>query len=155
MIYRFTYAELCFFVSLFLFPSAYNSFLSSLQSRSRSLSRLNEETLFELRRRLNLHYRQSTAWPTKAKRLVKEMYAYWKRHEKEVVEWRKRSEREEIERIRREMENREAERQKKKLEFLLTQTELYSHFIGSKMGKTTERNKKNGTRCHLLMHSIV
>lgn len=62
------------------------------------------------------------------------MQIQWRKLEKEVSENRKKAQKEAIEKQKREEERREAERQQRKLEFLLTQTELYSHFIGSKMG---------------------
>ena len=63
---------------------------------------------------------------------------HWKRHEKEEREARKKAEREALERQREEEERREAERQQRKLNFLITQTELYSHFIGKKIGQTVD-----------------
>jgi len=63
---------------------------------------------------------------------------HWKRHEKEEREARKKAEREALERQREEEERREAERQQRKLNFLITQTELYSHFIGKKIGQAVD-----------------
>lgn len=57
------------------------------------------------------------------------MLAFWRRHEKEERENRKRAEREALERAKIEDEMREAKRQQRKLNFLITQTELYAHFI--------------------------
>ena len=70
----------------------------------------------------------------RGRRVVREVAAYWRRSERDAVESRRRAEREEVELSRKQTEQAEADRQKKKLEFLLTQTELYSHFIGRKMG---------------------
>lgn len=67
-----------------------------------------------------------------ARRAMKEMLAFWKRNEREERELRKRAEKEAIERRKIEEEQREARRQAKKLNFLITQTELYSHFVGRK-----------------------
>jgi DNA helicase INO80 len=58
---------------------------------------------------------------------------FWKKNEKEERELRKKAEKEALERIRLEEERREAQRQARKLNFLITQTELYSHFIGKKI----------------------
>lgn len=46
---------------------------------------------------------------------------------------RKRAEKEAVDRAKEEEEKREAARQARKLEFLISQTELYSHFVGSKL----------------------
>ncbi|CAG8630170.1 12610_t:CDS:10, partial [Ambispora leptoticha] len=47
---------------------------------------------------------------------------------------RQKAEKEAMERMRIEEERREAQRQARKLNFLITQTELYSHFVGKKIG---------------------
>ncbi|KAI8137707.1 SNF2 family N-terminal domain-containing protein [Fennellomyces sp. T-0311] len=70
---------------------------------------------------------------TRAKRAMKEMLVFWKKNEKEERELRKKAEKEALERLRLEEERREAQRQARKLNFLITQTELYSHFIGRKI----------------------
>ena len=66
---------------------------------------------------------------SKSKRMSKEVYTFWKKNEKEEKEARKRAGKEEIERKKRIEEQREANRQAKKLNFLITQTELYTHFV--------------------------
>ncbi|KAJ1679808.1 putative DNA helicase ino80 [Spiromyces aspiralis] len=70
----------------------------------------------------------------RARRTMREMLVFWKRHEREEREARKRAEKEAAERQRQEEEAREARRQQRKLNFLITQTELYSHFIEGKIG---------------------
>lgn len=69
----------------------------------------------------------------KAKRLMREMMVFWKKNEKEERDLRKRAEKEADSRAREEEEKREAARQARKLEFLISQTELYSHFVGNKL----------------------
>ncbi|KAI8368263.1 SNF2 family N-terminal domain-containing protein [Radiomyces spectabilis] len=69
----------------------------------------------------------------KAKRAMKEMLIFWKKNEKEERELRKKAEKEALDRLKQEEERREAQRQARKLNFLITQTELYSHFIGRKI----------------------
>jgi DNA helicase INO80 len=73
--------------------------------------------------------------PTKARRLTREMLLFWKKNEKEEREKRKRAEKEQLERMKVEEELREAKRQARKLNFLITQTELYSHFVSKKTGQ--------------------
>jgi hypothetical protein len=69
----------------------------------------------------------------KAKRLMREMLVTWKRNEREERDVRKREQKEAVDRARVEEEKREAGRQARKLEFLISQTELYSHFVGNKL----------------------
>ena len=61
------------------------------------------------------------------------MLMFWKRNEKEEREQRRKAEKAALEKLRQEEEEREARRQARKLNFLITQTELYSHFIGRKL----------------------
>ncbi|GJJ71755.1 chromatin-remodeling ATPase INO80 [Entomortierella parvispora] len=71
---------------------------------------------------------------SRARKANREMLFFWKRNEREERELRKKAEKEAIEKLRIEEEMREARRQARKLNFLITQTELYSHFIGKKIG---------------------
>ncbi|SPN98759.1 related to DNA-dependent ATPase DOMINO B [Cephalotrichum gorgonifer] len=73
----------------------------------------------------------------RAKRVMRDMMGFWKRNEREERDLRKAAERQELENQRKEDADREAARQKRKLNFLISQTELYSHFIGKKI-KTDE-----------------
>ncbi|KAL5606866.1 uncharacterized protein BROUX77_004059 [Berkeleyomyces rouxiae] len=73
----------------------------------------------------------------RAKRVMRDMMSFWKRNEREERDHRKAAEKQELENQRREEADREAARQKRKLNFLISQTELYSHFIGKKI-KTDE-----------------
>ncbi|KAJ7597201.1 SNF2 family DNA-dependent ATPase [Mycena floridula] len=70
---------------------------------------------------------------TKAKRLMREMQVFWKKNEREERDVRKREHKEAMDRLKMEEEKREAARQARKLEFLISQTELYSHFVGNKL----------------------
>ncbi|TGZ81038.1 hypothetical protein EX30DRAFT_306724 [Ascodesmis nigricans] len=80
----------------------------------------------------------------RAKRCMREMLTFWKRNEREEREMRRRADKEAVERAKREEEKREATRQARKLNFLISQTELYSHFIGRKI-KTDDIEKSTGS----------
>jgi hypothetical protein len=62
-----------------------------------------------------------------------QMLVFWKRNEKDERENRKKAERVALDKAKKEEEERESKRQSRKLNFLITQTELYSHFVGSKI----------------------
>ncbi|XP_031280967.1 chromatin-remodeling ATPase INO80 isoform X2 [Pistacia vera] len=68
----------------------------------------------------------------RTRKLARDMLMFWKRVDKEMAEVRKREEREAAEALRREQELREAKRQQQRLNFLIQQTELYSHFMQNK-----------------------
>ncbi|KAK4373713.1 hypothetical protein RND71_009097 [Anisodus tanguticus] len=74
----------------------------------------------------------------RTRKLARDMLVFWKRVDKEMTddvvaaEVRKREEKEAAEALKREQELREAKRQHQRLNFLLSQTELYSHFMQNK-----------------------
>nr|XP_004236584.1 chromatin-remodeling ATPase INO80 [Solanum lycopersicum] len=68
----------------------------------------------------------------RTRKLARDMLVFWKRVDKEMAEVRKREEKEAAEALKREQELREAKRQQQRLNFLLSQTELYSHFMQNK-----------------------
>ena len=68
---------------------------------------------------------------------MREMLIFWKKNEKEERDVRRREQKEAIDRAKVEEEKREAARQARKLEFLISQTELYSHFVGNKLKSTS------------------
>ncbi|XP_027188529.1 chromatin-remodeling ATPase INO80-like isoform X2 [Cicer arietinum] len=68
----------------------------------------------------------------RTRKLARDMLLFWKRIDKEMVEVKRREEKEAAEALRREQELREAKRQKQRLNFLIQQTELYSHFMQNK-----------------------
>ncbi|XVF56192.1 hypothetical protein PTKIN_Ptkin06aG0098600 [Pterospermum kingtungense] len=68
----------------------------------------------------------------RTRKLARDMLLFWKRVDKEMAEVRKKEEREAAEALRREQEHREAKRQQQRLNFLIQQTELYSHFMQNK-----------------------
>ena len=73
----------------------------------------------------------------RAKRSMREMMSFWKRNERAERDLRRNAERQELENAKKAEADRESNRQKRKLNFLIEQTELYSHFIGRKI-KTDE-----------------
>ncbi|CAR25080.1 chromatin-remodeling ATPase INO80 [Lachancea thermotolerans CBS 6340] len=83
------------------------------------------------------NFRQLKDFQTKARRGVREMSSFWKKNEREERDLKKKAEKEALDQAKKEEEERENKRQARKLNFLITQTELYSHFIGRKI-KTDE-----------------
>ncbi|KAJ2855997.1 putative DNA helicase ino80, partial [Coemansia erecta] len=139
-------------------PQAYRNMQSSIQIRNSNLRKLASVGQREARRlyapvstrliQINQLRPIMVARPPKdlqmrARRSMREMLLFWKRHEKEEREMRKRAEKEAAEKLKLEEEAREARRQARKLNFLITQTELYSHFIGSKIGTEDARHSQD------------
>ncbi|KAJ2747941.1 putative DNA helicase ino80 [Coemansia sp. BCRC 34301] len=75
----------------------------------------------------------------RARRNMREMLLFWKRYEKEERDLRKRAEKEAAERLKQEEDARESRRQARKLDFLITQTELYSTFAGERIAEAVAK----------------
>ncbi|ODH26257.1 hypothetical protein ACO22_04713 [Paracoccidioides brasiliensis] len=108
-----------------------------------------------LRKTAQLASKQSRKWQertnksmkdtqARAKRTMREMMSFWKRNEREERDLRRMAERQELELAKKAEADREANRQKRKLNFLISQTELYSHFIGRKI-KTSQAEQTDET----------
>ncbi|KZT30521.1 hypothetical protein NEOLEDRAFT_1082564 [Neolentinus lepideus HHB14362 ss-1] len=113
------------------------------QARQAQLKRLAMLSSIQARRPFTRTAKASKDVQAKSKRLMREMLVFWKKNEKEERDVRKREQKEAHDRARIEEERREAARQARKLEFLISQTELYSHFVGSKL-KTAEVEGDSG-----------
>merc|ERR1719431_511371 len=79
---------------------------------------------------------KETVW--RAKRLTREMQAHWKKYEREEKQQKKAKEKVASEQRKMDIEILEAKRQQRKLNFLITQTELYAHFMAKKLGEQNE-----------------
>ncbi|KAI0757147.1 SNF2 family N-terminal domain-containing protein [Daedaleopsis nitida] len=115
----------------------YKYHVTGYQIRRSQMSRLATLSSIQARRPFQKTAKATKDVQAKAKRLMREMLVFWKKNEKEERDVRKREQKEAMDRAKVEEEKREAARQARKLEFLISQTELYSHFVGNKL-KTAE-----------------
>ncbi|CAF1849438.1 unnamed protein product [Brassica napus] len=77
-------------------------------------------------------YKLPRSAPIRTRKMSIDMLLFWKRFDKQMAEERKKQEKEAAEALKREQELREAQRQQQRLNFLIKQTELYSHFMQNK-----------------------
>lgn len=78
----------------------------------------------------------------RGRRILREVLAYWKKEDKERQEERKKLMARADEHRKQEAEEREAQRQKNKLKFLLGQSEAFSSFLKAKTKATAEADKQ-------------
>jgi DNA helicase INO80 len=102
-------------------------------ARQSQLKRLATLSSMQARRPFTRTAKAQKDIQAKGKRLMREMLVFWKKNEREERDVRKREQKEAVDRAKIEEEKREAARQARKLEFLISQTELYSHFVGNKL----------------------
>ncbi|CDU23390.1 related to INO80-ATPase with chromatin remodeling and helicase activity [Sporisorium scitamineum] len=125
-------------------PKVYRTVLQSASSKTMYWRRLSSVVQREAKRGAARNNKTVKDVQLRARKVMREVLVFWKRNEKEERELRKRAEREAVEKAKKEEEMREAKRQARKLNFLISQTELYSHFVGSKL-KTAEAEESEET----------
>ncbi|KAJ9055138.1 putative DNA helicase ino80, variant 2 [Entomophthora muscae] len=116
-------------------PLAYKIVLQSGRSRQGLAVKLATLCQREVEKTAYRRNRLTREIVSRSKRHMRDMLAYWRHNEKEEREARKRAEKEELEKRKQEEEAREARRHEKKLNFLITQTELYGHFVSKRMNQ--------------------
>ncbi|XP_028677785.1 chromatin-remodeling ATPase INO80 isoform X1 [Erpetoichthys calabaricus] len=113
-------------------PKAFKQKVSARNLVLTNAKKLAHQCMREVRRAAIQAQKNCKETLPRARRLTKEMLLYWKKYEKVEKEHRKRAEKEALEQRKLDEEMREAKRQQRKLNFLITQTELYAHFMSRK-----------------------
>lgn len=113
-------------------PKHHRTFTSFHKKQMIEAKRFIDSCQREVKMKVSRSLRLMRGAGLRTKRLAKDMLAFWKRVDKEMAEVRKREEKEAAEALKREQELREAKRQQQRLNFLISQTELYSHFMQNK-----------------------
>lgn len=70
----------------------------------------------------------------RCKKLTREVMNFWKKRDRQIATEKKKKELELRAMAKRQEELREAELQKRRLEYLMKQSEIYAHFMANKMG---------------------
>jgi SNF2 family DNA or RNA helicase len=77
----------------------------------------------------------------RARRLQREMVVFWRKRDKEMQEMRKKKDKIEIEKKKKEDELQEAVIQKKRLEYIMKQSDIYSFFMIKNMGMAVRNDE--------------
>lgn len=113
-------------------PKHHKTFLLYHRKQSNDAKKFAEYCQKEVKARSARSLKLMKAASMRTRKLARDMLLFWKRADKEQAEIRKKEERDAAEALKREEELREAKRQQQRLNFLLSQTELYSHFMQNK-----------------------
>ncbi|GAB4851642.1 Putative DNA helicase ino80 [Ancistrocladus abbreviatus] len=120
-------------------PKHQKSFINNHKKQAMDARRFSETCQREVKMKVSRSLRWVKNAGNRMRKLARDMLVYWKKVEKEMAEVRKREEKEAAEALKRKQELEEAKRQQKRLDFLLSQTELFSHFMQNK--STTQRSE--------------
>ncbi|CAJ2673301.1 unnamed protein product [Trifolium pratense] len=113
-------------------PKHHRNFTTLHRKQLIDAKRCSEYCQREVRLKISRSLKWNRGASIRTRKLARDMLLFWKRIDKEMAEVRKREEKEAAEALRREQELREAKRQQQRLNFLIQQTELYSHFMQNK-----------------------
>lgn len=119
-------------------PKHHRIFTNFHRKQLTDAKRISETCQREVKMKVSRSLKVMKAAAIRTRRLARDMVVLWKRIDKEMAEIRKREEKEAAEALKREQELREAKRQQQRLNFLLSQTELYSHFMQNKAAQASE-----------------
>ncbi|CAN6484002.1 unnamed protein product [Victoria cruziana] len=114
------------------FGRHYKMFVNFHRKQVIDAKKFSESCQREVKLRATRSLKYMRGAPMRTRKLARDMLVFWKRMDKELAELRKKEERDAAEALKREEELREAKRQQQRLNFLLSQTELYSHFMQNK-----------------------
>nr|VDD10598.1 unnamed protein product [Brassica rapa] len=113
-------------------PKHHRVFTNFYRKQSIDAKRFADGCQREVRYKVARSYKLPRSAPIRTRKISRDMLLFWKRFDKQMAEERKKQEKEAAEALKREQELREAQRQQQRLNFLIKQTELYSHFMQNK-----------------------
>ena len=122
------------------FPRIYQKYKNETEAFNKRLSTLIHK---ELKKKVNKIQRAQKEFPFRAKKLQKEMLIYWKKREKEMVDVQKKKEKLEIDKKKKEDELQEQIIQKKRMEYLLKQSDIYSIMMYKHLGAFMPKDENN------------
>ncbi|KAK2985800.1 hypothetical protein RJ640_019296, partial [Escallonia rubra] len=126
-------------------PKHHRIFTSFHRKQLADAKRFSETCQREVKMKVSRSLKLMRGAAIRTRKLARDMLVFWKRVDKEMAEVRKREEKEAAEALKREQELREAKRQQQRLNFLLSQTELYSHFMQNKSASQPSEDLATGS----------
>ncbi|KAC9819661.1 hypothetical protein E3N88_45209 [Mikania micrantha] len=124
-------------------PKHHRFFINFHRKQLTDAKRFSENCQREVKMKMSRSLKLMRGASIRTRKLARDMLVFWKRVDKEMAEIRKREEKEAAEALKREQELREAKRQQQRLNFLLSQTELYGHFMQNKSSSQPETLLEN------------
>ena len=108
------------------------------KERIANRKRISVQCMRAVRQKAMLSQRFTKETVSRAKRLTREMQNHWKKFDRVERQQKRLLEKEAEEQQKMDLQLLEAKRQQRKLNFLITQTELYAHFMANKVGSASK-----------------
>lgn len=115
-------------------PKAFRLYQKFKADQENNNKKLSQNCLKEVRKRAVKTQRLAKESVMRARRLTKEMCNYWRKRDKEIADSKRKREKIDKELKKRQQEEEEMMLQKKRLEYLMQQSEIYAHFMSTKLG---------------------
>lgn len=114
-----------------------------LKDRMLTCKKLAQSCMKVVRQKVLARHRSAKDAQAKARRLTREVQAYWKFYERVERQTKRQQEKEAEEQQKIDLQLLEAKRQQRKLNFMLTQTELFAHFMANKIKSSQPENEES------------
>lgn len=115
-------------------PRAFKAMQKLRSDLHNNMKKLAQTSSKEILKKANKLQREAKESNVRAKRLQREMVSFWRRKERETADMRKKREKEETEARKKREEEEESLKQRKRLEYIMRQSDIYSHFMAQKLG---------------------
>ena len=121
------------------FPKIYQKSKNETEALTKRIVNLIQK---EIRKKVNRVQRASKEYNIRAKKLQKEKLVYWRKREKEIVDIQKKKDKIEIDKKKKEDELQEEIIRKKRMEYLLKQSDIYSLMMYKHLGAFMPQDDK-------------
>ena len=113
------------------FPKVYQKAKNEMEGITKRIATLIQK---EIKKKINRVQRAQKEFNVRAKKLQKEMLVFWRKRDKEILDNKRKKDKIEIDKKKKEDELHEQIIQKKRMEFLLKQSDLYSIMMYKHLG---------------------
>jgi chromatin-remodeling ATPase INO80 len=115
-------------------PKFYKIYQKTKESNDYNIKKFASLAQKEIKKKVSKVQRAQKEVNIRARKLHREMLVFWRKRDKEIMEIKKRKDKYEVEKKKKEEEIQEMVMQKKRLEYLMKQSDIYSFFMIRKMG---------------------
>ena len=115
-------------------PKMWKAFQKNRSDLEQNNKRILNNITKDVKKKHGKLYKGAKECQLRAKRLQREMLNYWRKKDKEIQELKRKRDKAEKEIKKKQDEERESMLQKKRLEFIMRKSEIYTHFMAKKLG---------------------
>lgn len=115
-------------------PKISKAFLKNHSDSEQNNKKIMNNVIKDVKKKVSRYIKGPKECMLRAKRIQKEMLTYWRKKDKEIQEFKRKRDKAEKEIKKKQDDDRESMLQKKRLEFIMRKSEIYTHFMATKLG---------------------